>query len=68
MASLRETAVALNVEYEMRRRAGSPTDDFLTKTVVPATKRAVAAGADFDTIQADADREFGQWLIDNAGK
>ncbi|MFJ4785123.1 hypothetical protein [Streptomyces sp. NPDC088794] len=68
MSSLTETAVDLHVAYEKARRAGSPTDEFLTKTVIPATDRAVAAGADFDSIHADADRKYGQWLIDNAGE
>ena len=53
---------------EKMRRAGAPTDEFLTKTVMPATNRAVAAGVDFGDIQAEADRTYGQWLIDNAGK
>lgn len=68
MTDLAQHAVNLHVQLQQKRRAGDPTDTFLIDTVLPATNAAVDAGADYDAIHAAADRTYGQWLIDNAGK
>ena len=65
---LRDLAVHLIVDHQKLQRAGSGTRMHLLLHVQPAIDHAVKAGWDRGDIYADADREYGQWLIDNAGK
>ncbi|MFE0470512.1 hypothetical protein ACFW2V_02700 [Streptomyces sp. NPDC058947] len=63
-----ENAVALRVEYDRRVRGGDPADRFLLDQVLPAVEAAENAGHSKERIHAAADREYGQWLIDNANR
>ncbi|MGW6218405.1 hypothetical protein ACWF8U_00855 [Streptomyces olivaceus] len=65
---LESAAVAALVDLNRRERAGERTGDFYRGTVQPAVEAAVAAGCDRTGIHADADRAYGRWLIDNAGR
>lgn len=65
---LRELAIHLLVDHQKLQRAGSATRMHLLLHVTPAIDHAAKVGWDRDEIHAEADREYGQWLIDNAGK
>ncbi|MBZ6102723.1 hypothetical protein [Streptomyces olivaceus] len=65
---LERKAVAALVDLNKKERAGERTGDFYRGTVQPAVEAAVAAGSDRTGIHADADRAYGRWLIDNAGR
>lgn len=65
---LRALAIHLLIDNQKMQRAGDPTRMHLLLHVLPAVDRAVEVGWDHAEIHAAADREFGQWLIDNAGK
>lgn len=64
---LRDLAVHLLVDSQKLQRAGSGTRMHLLLHVQPAIDHAAKAGWDRGDIYAAADREYGQWLIDNAG-
>lgn len=63
---LREAAINALVEDEKRERAGAASQ-YSTK-VQPAINAALAAGCGGNDIYAEADRRYGRWLIDNAGR
>lgn len=65
---LRDLAVHLLVDNQRLQRAGCATRMHQLLHVHPAIDHAVKAGWDRDDIHADADREYGQWLIDNANR
>lgn len=65
---LRDLAVHLLVDNQRMQRAGCATRMHLLLHVTTAVDHATKAGWDRGGIYADADREYGQWLIDNAGK
>lgn len=65
---LRDLAIHLLVDNQKLQRAGAPTRMHLLLHVQPAIDHAAKVGWDRGDIHADADREYGQWLIDNAGK
>lgn len=65
---LRELAIHLLIDNQKLQRAGVGTRMHLLLHVQPAIDHAVKAGWDRDDIHAEADRDYGQWLIDNAGK
>lgn len=65
---LRELAIHLLVDHQKLQRAGAATRMHLLLHVQPALDHAAKVGWDRGDIHADADREYGQWLIDNAGK
>lgn len=65
---LRDLAVHLLVDNCRLGRAGDGTRMHYLLHVQPALEHAAKAGWDCGEIHADADREYGQWLIDNAGK
>ncbi|WP_416476988.1 hypothetical protein [Streptomyces sp. LKA04] len=62
------TAVARLVECEKKERAGENVGDFYRTKVQPAVNAAMQAGCPLGEIHAEADRTYGRWLIDNAGK
>ena len=63
-----ETAVNLRVDYDKKLRAGDETNSFLLDQVLPAVDAAINAGSSKQDIHNEADRRYGQWLIDNAGR
>ena len=65
---LRDLAIHLLVDNYKLERAGAGTRMHLLLHVQPALDHATKVGWDRGDIHADADREYGQWLIDNAGK
>lgn len=65
---LRDLAVHLLVDNQRLQRGGYATRMHLLLHVQPAIDHATKVGWDRDDIHAAADREYGQWLIDNAGK
>ncbi|MFF9118293.1 hypothetical protein ACF09Y_22285 [Streptomyces massasporeus] len=65
---LRDLAVHLLVDNQRLQRAGCATRMHLLLHVHPALDHAVKVGWDRDDMHAAADREYGQWLIDNAGR
>ena len=65
---LYELAVHLLADNQRLQRAGRGTRMHYLLHVQPAIDHAAAVGWDRGDIHADADREYGQWLIDNAGK
>jgi protein subunit release factor B len=62
------TAVARLVEMSKMDRAGQNTSSYYRGTVQPAVTAATAVGCNLTEIHAEADRTYGQWLIDNAGR
>ena len=64
---LRELAVHLLVDNQRLQRGGSGTRMHLLLHVQPALDHAAKAGWDRGDMHAEADRQYGQWLIDNAG-
>lgn len=65
---LRELAIHLLVDNQRLQRVGARTRMHLLLHVEPAIDHAAKAGWDRGDIHADADRTYGQWLIENAGK
>lgn len=65
---LRTLATHLLVDNQKLQRAGDGHRMHLLLHVLPAIDHAVAAGWDREEIHADADRDYGQWLIDGAGQ
>lgn len=65
---LRSLAIHLLIDNQRLQCAGAATRMHLLLHVQPALDHAAKAGWDRGEIHADADREYGQWLIDNAGK
>lgn len=65
---LRDLAIHLLVDNQKLQRAGSATRMHYLLHVQPAIDHAAKVGWDRGDIFADADREYGQWLIDNAGQ
>lgn len=65
---LRNLAVHLLVDSQKLQRAGCATRMHDLLHVQPALDHAAKVGWDRGEIHAEADREYGQWLIDNAGK
>ena len=65
---LYELALHLVVDNQKLQRAGSATRMHYLLHVQPALDHAAKVGWDRGDIHAEADREYGQWLIDNAGK
>ena len=65
---LRELAVHLLADNQRLQRAGAGHRMHYLLHVQPAIEHAVTVGWDRGDIHADADRSYGQWLIDNAGK
>ncbi|MFF7308154.1 hypothetical protein [Streptomyces sp. NPDC008137] len=63
-----ETAVNLRVEYDKKLRAGDETNSFLLDQVLPAVEAAERDGCNKEDIHDEADRRYGQWLIDGAGR
>ncbi|AWT42575.1 MULTISPECIES: hypothetical protein [Streptomyces] len=62
-----ETAINLLVECSKLDRAGRDSSSFYTQRVQPALQAAAATGRNVDLF-AEADRRYGKWLIDNAGR
>ena len=65
---LRALAIHLLVDNQKLQRAGCATRMHDLLHVQPALDHAVKVGWDRGEIHAEADREYGQWLIDNAGR
>lgn len=65
---LRGVAVHLLVDNQKLQRGGYGSRMHYLLHVMPAIDHAAKVGWDRGEIYADADREFGQWLIDNAGQ
>lgn len=65
---LRALAIHLLVDNQKLQRAGCGARMHDLLHVQPALDHAVKVGWDRDDIHSEADREYGQWLIDNAGK
>lgn len=65
---LRTLAIHLLVDNQKLQRAGDGHRMHLLLHVLAAVDHAAKVGWDRGDIHADADREYGQWLIDNAGK
>lgn len=65
---LRDLAIHLLVDSQKLQRAGAATRMHDLLHVQPALDHAAKAGWDRGDIFAEADREYGQWLIDNAGR
>jgi hypothetical protein len=63
-----ETAVNLRVKYDKKLRAGDDANNFLLDQVLPAVEKAESAGHNKQDIHNEADRRYGQWLIDSAGR
>ncbi|MET9190108.1 hypothetical protein ABZX63_33315 [Streptomyces tendae] len=63
----REAAIQAIIASQKADRAGR-TNDPVHRQVVPALDQAKAAGCNLPSIHAEADRRYGQWLIDNAGR
>lgn len=62
------TAVSRLVEMSKMERRGDNVTSYYQNTVQPAVKAATGAGCTLTEVHAEADRIYGQWLIDNAGK
>lgn len=65
---LRDLAIHLLVDHQKLQRAGCGTRMHLLLHVTPALDHAAKVGWDRGELYAEADREYGQWLIDNAGR
>jgi hypothetical protein len=65
---LRALAIHLLVDHYRMQRAGEGTRMHLLLHVTPALDHAAKVGWDRDELHAAADREYGQWLIDQAGR
>ncbi|MEV4784025.1 hypothetical protein AB0K53_00975 [Streptomyces tuirus] len=65
---LRDLAVHLLVDNQKLQRAGAATRMHHLLHVQPAIDHAIKVGWDRGDLHAAADREYGQWLIDNAGR
>ncbi|MET7687997.1 hypothetical protein ABZT06_08450 [Streptomyces sp. NPDC005483] len=65
---LRDLAVHLLADNQRLQRAGRGIRMHYLLHVQPAIEHAVTVGWDRGDIHADADRTYGQWLIDNAGR
>lgn len=67
---LLETAITRVVDYNKADRAGDidPAGNVFNTVVQPAVDAAHAAGWGSRDLFGEADRRYGQWLIDNAGK
>ena len=65
---LRDLAVRFLVESQRLQRAGDAHRMHYLLHVMPAIDHAVKVGWDGGELHAEADREYGQWLIDNAGQ
>lgn len=65
-ATVREAAVVSLVDSMRRERAGQDTDSHYRQVVQPALNAARAAGYSGADIHGEADRQYGQWLIDNS--
>jgi hypothetical protein len=63
----REAAIEALIASDQASRAGRHTDP-AHQRVQSALDAAQAAGCNLGNIHAEADRRFGQWLIDNAGR
>ncbi|MFH8531530.1 hypothetical protein ACH4GE_24305 [Streptomyces tendae] len=63
----REAAIQAIIASQKADRAGRTTDP-VHRQVVPALDQAKAAGCNLRSIHAEADRRYGQWLINNAGR
>lgn len=63
-----ETGVHALVTYHKKERAGDIDHDTYNTEVLPHADAAYAAGWTHRDLHGAADREYGQWLIDNAGK
>lgn len=61
-------AVTRLVEMSRMERAGQNTGSYYRNTVQPAVEAAVAAGCTITEVHAEADRQYGRWLIANAGR
>ena len=65
---LRDLAIHLLADNQRLQRAGVGHRMHYLLHVQPAIDHAIKVGWDRGDIHAAADREYGQWLIDNAGK
>ena len=65
---LRNLAIHLLVDHQKLQRGGEPTRMHLLLHVHPAIDHAVKVGWDRGEIHREADREYGQWLIDEADR
>ncbi|WP_406122982.1 hypothetical protein OHQ89_12475 [Streptomyces canus] len=65
---LRELAIHLLADNQRLKRAGRGHRMHYLLHVQPAIDHAIKVGWKRGDIHAAADREYGQWLIDNAGK
>ena len=65
---LRDLAVHLLVDHQRLLRGGEPTRMHLLLHVHPALDHAAKVGWDRGEIHRAADREYGQWLIDEADR
>ncbi|MFJ9012322.1 hypothetical protein [Streptomyces canus] len=65
---LRDLAVHLLADNQRLQRAGTGYRMHYLLHVQPAIDHAVTVGWDRGDIHAYADRQYGQWLIDNAGR
>jgi len=66
--ALKATAVDRLVQMSKMERAGQNVSGYYRDTVQPAVQAAVAAGNNLTEIHTAADRTYGQWLIENAGR
>jgi hypothetical protein len=65
---LRSLAIHLLFDYQRLQRAGAGTRMHLLLHVGPAVDHATKVGWDRGELHAAADREYAEWLIENAGK
>jgi hypothetical protein len=65
---LRDLAIHLLADNQRLQRAGHSTRMHYLLHVQPAIDHAIKVGWDRGDIHTEADRQYGQWLIDNAGK
>jgi len=65
---LRDLAVRFLIDNQRLQRAADAHRMHYLLHVIPAIQHAADAGWDPADIHADADRTYGQWLIDNAGQ
>ncbi|MGW2721414.1 hypothetical protein [Streptomyces sp. NPDC001492] len=63
---LRELAIHLLVDNQKLQQAGASHRMHFLLHVLPALDHAAKAGWDRSEIHAAADREYGQWLVDEA--
>ncbi|CAL9648889.1 hypothetical protein [Streptomyces sp. NPDC003781] len=66
-AQAREAAIQAIIASQKADRAGR-TNDPAHRKVVPAIDKAKAAGCNMHELSAEADRRYGQWLVNNAGR